>query len=195
MPGVATTCEACGGRRFSDAVLEHHLRGADIAQVLAMTIDEAAEFFTEKTVRPVLRSLADVGIGYVRLGQPLTTLSGGERQRLRLGIEMARGAFTYLLDEPTSGLHLADVDHLIGTLDRIVDGGGTAIVIDHNLDVVARADWVIDLGPGAGHDGGRIVHQGPPADLPPDGDSLTGRHLHCTRATGSEPAPENGGHP
>jgi len=157
----------------------------DISQVLSMTIYEAAAFFTEKSVRPVLSSLTDAGIGYLRLGQPMTTLSGGERQRLRLGIEMARGAGTFVLDEPSSGLHLADVDHLIVILDRIVDGGGTAIVIEHNLDIVARADWVIDLGPGAGHDGGRVIYQGPPAGLPIE-NSLTGRHLRRSReAVGS----------
>ncbi len=185
MPGVATPCEACEGRRFTADVLAHRLRGADICEVLAMTIDQAATFFTEKSVRPTLRSLVDAGIGYVRLGQPMTSLSGGERQRLRLGIEMGRSARTYVLDEPTSGLHLADVDHLVGLLDRIVEAGGTVIVIEHNLDVVARADWVIDLGPGAGHDGGRVVYQGPPAGLPTDGTSLTGHHLHRSRQPGA----------
>ncbi len=181
MPEVSSKCEVCEGRRFADEVLDYKLRGVNISEVLGLTIDQAAEFFTEKNVHPLLRSLSRAGIGYITLGQPLTTLSGGERQRLRLGIEMAGGAKTYVLDEPSNGLHLADVEHLIETLDQIVDSGGTVIVIEHNLDVIARADWVIDLGPGAGHDGGQVVYQGPPAGLPKDGSSLTGKHLHRTR--------------
>lgn len=181
MPEVSSKCEVCEGKRFADEVLDYKLRGVSISEVLGMTIDKAAEFFTEKNIHPLLRSLSKAGIGYITLGQPLTTLSGGERQRLRLGIEMAGGAKTYVLDEPSNGLHLADVEHLIETLDQIVDSGGTMIVIEHNLDVIARADWVIDLGPGAGHDGGQIVYQGPPSGLPKDGTSFTGKHLHRTR--------------
>jgi excinuclease UvrABC ATPase subunit len=177
MAGVASTCEACGGRRFTAEVLEHRLRGKDISEVLAMSVVEAAGFFTEKAVGPMLAGLDDVGLGYLTLGQPLNTLSGGERQRLKLAIEMTGAAGILVLDEPTSGLHMADVDRLIALLDRLVDDGRTVIVIEHDLDVVARADWVIDLGPGAGHDGGRVVFEGPPGELVDDDRSLTGRHL------------------
>jgi excinuclease UvrABC ATPase subunit len=166
----------CEGRRFTAEVLEHELRGKDISEVLAMSVSEASDF-TEKAVRPMLDGLNDVGLGYIALGQPLTTLSGGERQRLKLAIEMVGATEVFVLDEPTSGLHMADVDHLIGLLDKLVDRGRTVIVIEHNLDVVARADWVIDMGPGAGHDGGRVVFEGPPAKLADAGDSLTGQHL------------------
>jgi excinuclease ABC A subunit len=177
MAGVVSPCEACEGRRFTAEVLEHKLRGRDISEVLAMSVAEASDFFTEKAVRPMLDGLNDVGLGYVALGQPLTTLSGGERQRLKLAIEMVGSTDVFVLDEPTSGLHMADVDHLIGLLDKLVDRGRTVIVIEHNLDVVARADWVVDMGPGAGHDGGRVVFEGPPAKLVDAGDSLTGQHL------------------
>ncbi|MFE1485425.1 ATP-binding cassette domain-containing protein [Streptomyces fimicarius] len=185
MTAVPTTCEKCEGRRFTDEVLAYHLRGRSIADVLAMSIDTAADFFTEKTeksVTPVLAALKDVGLGYISLGQPLTTLSGGERQRLRLAIEMRRNARTYILDEPSTGLHLADVDNLIRLLDGLVDGGASVIVIEHNLDIVAHADWVVDLGPGAGDDGGRIVYEGPPAKMPKNGKSMTGRFLHASRS-------------
>jgi len=177
MAGVASVCEACGGKRYTDKVLTYKLRGRNIADVLAMPVVDAREFFTEKAVRPMLDSLRDVGLGYISLGQPLSTLSGGERQRLKLAIEMATPTATYVLDEPTSGLHMDDVDNLIGMLDRLVDRGRTVIVIEHNLDVVARADWVIDLGPGAGHDGGQVVFEGTPAQLVQATGSLTGRHL------------------
>ena len=177
MAGVVSVCEACEGKRFTAEVLEHELRGRDISQVLAMSVAEASDFFTEKAVRPMLDGLNDVGLGYIALGQPLTTLSGGERQRLKLAIEMVGSTDVFVLDEPTSGLHMADVDHLIGLLDTLVDRGRTVIVIEHDLDVVARADWVVDMGPGAGHDGGRVVFEGPPAKLVDAGDSLTGRHL------------------
>jgi excinuclease UvrABC ATPase subunit len=177
MAGVVSVCEACEGRRFTDEVLGYELRGKSIADVLDMAVEEAQAFFTEKAVRVMLDRLADVGLGYVSLGQMLNTLSGGERQRLKLAIEMSGDAAVYVLDEPTSGLHMHDVDNLVGLLDRLVDSGRTVIVIEHNLDVVARADWVIDLGPGAGHDGGRIVFEGPPADLARAEHSLTGRHL------------------
>jgi excinuclease UvrABC ATPase subunit len=177
MAGVASPCEECEGKRFTREVLDYELRGRNISQVLEMTVTEASEFFTERAVRPMLTSLADVGLGYVSLGQPLTTLSGGERQRLKLAIQMHGAAEVFVLDEPTSGLHMADVDHLIGLLARLVDGGRTVIVIEHNLDVVARADWVIDLGPGAGHDGGQVVFEGTPAALAAADQSLTGQHL------------------
>ena len=142
-----------------------------------MSVEEAREFFTEKPVRAMLERLADVGLGYISLGQELDTLSGGERQRLKLAIEMSNDTEVYVLDEPTTGLHLQDVDNLIRLLDRLVDAGRTVIVIEHNLDVIARADWVIDLGPGAGHDGGRIVFEGPPERLVDAEGSLTGVHL------------------
>ena len=174
---VATVCEECEGRRYTDEVLGHRLRGRNIVEVLAMPVEEARDFFTERPVRVMLERLADVGLGYVSLGQELGTLSGGERQRLKLAIEMSGEAEVFVLDEPTSGLHMQDVDALIGLLDRLVDAGRTVIVIEHDLDVVARADWVIDLGPGGGHDGGRIVFEGPPRELVRADGSLTGLHL------------------
>jgi excinuclease UvrABC ATPase subunit len=177
MAGVVSVCEVCEGRRFTDEVLGYRLRGYNIAEVLDMPVEEAQAFFTEKPVLVMLDRLADVGLGYVSLGQMLNTLSGGERQRLKLAIEMSGDTEVYVLDEPTSGLHMHDVDNLIGLLDRLVDGGRTVIVIEHNLDIVARADWVVDLGPGAGHDGGRIVFEGPPAELVRARGTLTGEHL------------------
>jgi excinuclease UvrABC ATPase subunit len=177
MAEVVSICEVCEGRRFTDEVLEYRLRGRNIVEVLAMPIEEARAFFTEKPVKVMLDRLADVGLGYVALGQELDTLSGGERQRLKLAIEMSGETEVYVLDEPTTGLHLQDVDNLVALLDRLVDSGRTVIVIEHNLDVVARADWVIDLGPGAGHDGGRVVFEGTPAELARAEGSLTGQHL------------------
>jgi excinuclease UvrABC ATPase subunit len=177
MAGVVSTCEVCEGRRFTDEVLGYQLRGRNIDDVFRMSVEEAAAFFTEKPVRVMLDRLADVGLGYIALGQMLNTLSGGERQRLKLAIEMSGDSDVYVLDEPTSGLHLHDVDQLIGLLDRLVESGRTVIVIEHNLDVVARADWVIDLGPGAGHDGGRVIFEGPPSALVRADGSLTGEHL------------------
>jgi excinuclease UvrABC ATPase subunit len=177
MAGVASVCETCEGRRFTDEVLSYELRGKNIGDVLAMPVEEAALFFDERGVRPVLERMEAVGLGYVSLGQHLNTLSGGERQRLRLAIEMGGGNAVFVLDEPTAGLHMQDVENLLGLLDRLVDSGRTVIAIEHNLDIVARADWVIDLGPGAGHDGGRVVFEGPPADLAGATESLTGHHL------------------
>ncbi len=182
MAEVATVCEDCGGKRFQAAVLEHKLAGRDISEVLAMSVAEALAFFgvgeaRVPAARAVLGRMADVGLGYLHLGQPLTTLSGGERQRLKLAIQMATDGGTYVLDEPTAGLHLADVEHLLGLLDRLVDGGKSVIVIEHHLAVMAHADWIIDLGPGAGHDGGRIVFEGRPADLVASRGTLTGQHL------------------
>ncbi|MGW5852026.1 ATP-binding cassette domain-containing protein [Streptomyces sp. NPDC055254] len=177
MAGVATVCEECRGKRFIPRVLTYTLRGKDISEVLAMTVNEARDFFPTGRARAVLDRLADVGLGYVGLGQPLTTLSGGERQRLKLAIHMAEKAAVYVLDEPTSGLHLADVDQLLSLLDRLVDAGNTVIAIEHHQAVMAHADWIIDLGPGAGHDGGRIVFTGTPADLVAHADTLTARHL------------------
>lgn len=177
MAEVVSICEVCEGRRFTDDVLHHLLRGRNIVEVLAMPVEEAAAFFTEKPVKLMLDRLVDVGLGYVSLGQELDTLSGGERQRLKLAIEMSSDTEVYVLDEPTTGLHMQDVENLIALLDRLVDAGRTVIVIEHNLDVVARADWVIDLGPGAGHDGGRVVFEGPPSALVDATGSLTGQHL------------------
>jgi excinuclease UvrABC ATPase subunit len=177
MAGVVSVCEACEGKRFTAEVLGYRLRGANIADVLDMSVEEASGFFTERAVRPMLGALADVGLGYVRLGQPLTTLSGGERQRIKLAIEVDRASDVLVLDEPTTGLHMADVDKLVDLLDDLVDRGRTLIVIEHDLDVVAAADWVIDIGPGAGHDGGTVVFAGPPRALVDAEGSLTGRHL------------------
>jgi excinuclease UvrABC ATPase subunit len=177
MAGVASVCEECEGKRFTPEVLTYKLRGRDISEVLGMSVTEARDFFTEKQARAVLDRLVDVGLGYVSLGQPLTTLSGGERQRLKLAIHMAEKAATYVLDEPTTGLHLADVDQLLALLDRLVDDGNTVIVIEHHQAVMAHADWIIDLGPGAGQDGGEIVFTGTPADLVAHADTLTAQHL------------------
>ena len=182
MAGVATTCEECEGKRFQASVLEFHLGGRDISEVLAMSVAEAEEFFSAGEARipaahAILDRLADVGLGYLSLGQPLTTLSGGERQRLKLAIKMAEKGGVYVLDEPTTGLHLADVDQLLGLFDRLVDSGKSVIVIAHHQAVMSRADWIIDLGPGAGHDGGRIVFEGTPAALVAARSTLTGKHL------------------
>jgi excinuclease UvrABC ATPase subunit len=188
MAGVVSVCEVCEGKRFNDEVLGYHLRGRNIAEVLDMSVEDAQEFFTEKPVRLMLDRLADVGLGYISLGQMLNTLSGGERQRLKLAIEMSSDTQVYVLDEPTSGLHMHDVDNLIGLLDGLVDSGRTVIVIEHNLDVVARADWVIDLGPGAGHDGGRVIFEGPPSELVPASGTLTGEHLRRRLEEAAVPA-------
>ncbi len=182
MYGVATICEECEGRRFDASVLEYHLGDRDISEVLAMPVAEAREFFGAGGARTpaahaILGRLADVGLGYVSLGQPLTTLSGGERQRLKLATHMGEKGGVYVLDEPTAGLHLADVEQLLGLLDRLVDSGKSVIVIEHHQAVMAHADWIIDLGPGAGHDGGRIVFEGTPADLVAARSTLTGEHL------------------
>jgi excinuclease UvrABC ATPase subunit len=182
METVATPCEDCGGKRFQAAVLEYRLGGLNIAEALDMSVAEAAEFFGAGEARTpaakaILDRLSDVGLGYLRLGQPLTALSGGERQRLKLATQMAEKGTVYVLDEPTSGLHLADVEQLLGLLDRLVDSGKSVIVIEHHQAVMAHADWIIDLGPGAGHDGGRIVFEGAPAGLVAAKSTLTGQHL------------------
>ncbi|MFE4589394.1 ATP-binding cassette domain-containing protein [Streptomyces laurentii] len=182
MAGVATECEECEGRRFQAAVLDYHFGGRNIAEVLAMSVDEAAAFFGEGEARTpaahrVLTRLADVGLGYLTLGQPLTTLSGGERQRLKLATHMGDKGGVYVLDEPTAGLHLADVEQLLGLLDRLVDSGKSVIVVEHHQAVMAHADWIVDLGPGAGHDGGRVVFEGTPAELVAARSTVTGEHL------------------
>ncbi len=182
MATVESPCEECEGKRFQAQVLEYDLGGKDIAEVLAMSVTAAEEFFSEGDARTpaaqrILTWLVDVGLGYLSLGQPLTTLSGGERQRLKLAVQMAQQGGVYVLDEPTTGLHLADVENLLGLLDRLVDSGKSVIVIEHHQAVMAHADWIIDLGPGAGHDGGRIVFEGTPADLVAARRTLTGEHL------------------
>ncbi|KOG28544.1 ATP-binding cassette domain-containing protein [Streptomyces resistomycificus] len=182
MAGVATTCEECEGKRFEASVLEYHFGGRDISEVLAMSVTEAEAFFGAGEARTpaahrILQRLVDVGLGYLSLGQPLTTLSGGERQRLKLATHMAEKGGVYVLDEPTAGLHLADVEQLLGLLDRLVDAGKSVIVVEHHQAVMAHADWIIDLGPGAGHDGGRVVFEGTPADLVATRPTLTGEHL------------------
>ena len=192
MAGVATTCEECEGKRFEASVLNYHLGGRDISEVLAMSVTEGQEFFGAgeahtPAAHAILDRLADVGLGYLSLGQPLTTLSGGERQRLKLATRMADKGGVYVLDEPTSGLHLADVEQLLGLLDRLVDAGKSVIVIEHHQAVMAHADWIIDLGPGAGHDGGRIVFEGTPANLVAARPTLTGEHLAAY--VGTRPRP------
>jgi excinuclease UvrABC ATPase subunit len=182
MAGVATTCEECDGKRYGASVLDYHLGGLDISQVLALSVTEAEAFFGAGDSRTpaahaVLLRLADVGLGYLSIGQPLTTLSGGERQRLKLATHMAEKGGVYVLDEPTAGLHLADIEQLLGLLDRLVDSGKSVIVISHHQAVMAHADWMIDLGPGAGHEGGRVVFEGTPADLVAARSTLTGEHL------------------
>ncbi len=182
MATVESPCEECEGRRFQASVLDYTLGGRNIAEVLAMSVLEAEEFFGEGEARTpaahkVLDRLRDVGLGYLTLGQPLTTLSGGERQRLKLATQMAEKGEVYVLDEPTTGLHLADVEQLLGLLDRLVESGRSVIVIEHHQAVMAHADWILDLGPGAGHDGGRLVFEGTPADLVADASTLTGQHL------------------
>ncbi|CAN5148640.1 excinuclease ABC subunit UvrA [soil metagenome] len=182
MASVASTCEVCEGKRFQASVLDYHLGGRDISQVLAMSVAEAEEFFAGGEARTpaahaILHRLVDVGLGYLSLGQPLTTLSGGERQRLKLAIHMAEKGDVYVLDEPTTGLHLADVEQLLFLLDRLVDSGKSVIVVEHHQAVMAHADWIIDLGPGAGHDGGHVVFEGTPAALVGARSTLTGKHL------------------
>lgn len=177
MDPVASVCETCEGKRFTDEVLQHKLRGKAISDVYEMSVTEALDYFTEPAVAKIIRGLDDVGLGYLTLGQPLSTLSGGERQRLKLAAELGKSGNIYVLDEPTTGLHMNDVDTLIGLFDRLVDAGSTVIVIEHNLDVISRADWVIDLGPGAGHEGGSVVFEGTPAGLNGAKGSLTGAAL------------------
>ncbi len=182
MAQVATVCEECEGKRFEASVLDHHLGGRDISEVLAMPVEEAERFFATGEARTpaahrILRRMSDVGLGYLTLGQPLTTLSGGERQRLKLATHMADKGGVYVLDEPTAGLHLADVTQLLALLDRLVDSGKSVIVVEHHQAVMAHADWLIDLGPGAGHDGGRVVFEGTPAELVAARSTVTGEHL------------------
>ena len=182
MATVESTCEECEGKRFQASVLEYTFGGKNISEVLGMSVAQAEAFFGAGDTRTpaahkVLDRLADVGLGYLRLGQPLTTLSGGERQRLKLATQMAGKGAVYILDEPTTGLHLADVENLLGLLDRLVESGKSVIVIEHHQAVMAHADWIVDLGPGAGHDGGLVVFEGTPAELVAKASTLTGKHL------------------
>jgi excinuclease UvrABC ATPase subunit len=182
MAGVSTICEECEGRRFQASVLNYRLGGKNIAEVLDLPVVDAVAFFaagksTVPDAHAIVQRLGDVGLGYLRLGQPLPTLSGGERQRLKLATHIGEPGGVYVLDEPTTGLHLADLAQLLGLLDRMVDAGKSVIVIEHHLAVMAHADWIIDLGPGAGHDGGQVVFQGRPADLVTGRPTLTGEHL------------------
>jgi excinuclease UvrABC ATPase subunit len=182
MDTVSTPCEVCDGKRFQIEVLDYTFGGSNIADVLEMSVSEAQEFFGKgeaetPVAHKILERMSAVGLGYLGIGQPLTTLSGGERQRLKLAIHMAEKGGIYVLDEPTTGLHPADVDHLLGLLDKLVDSGKSVIVIEHHQAVMAHADWIIDLGPGAGHDGGQVVFEGTPADLVVARSTLTGQHL------------------
>ena len=178
MDAVTSVCEACKGRRFVDEVLALRLRGKNIDDVLQLTAEEGVTFFAqEDEICRALERAVEVGLGYMTLGQPLSTLSGGERQRVKLASELGKAGKTYVLDEPTTGLHMSDVDRLIDLMDRLVDAGNSVIVIEHNLAVIARADWIIDMGPGAGRAGGTIVAQGPPAKVMNDPASVTGAFL------------------
>jgi excinuclease UvrABC ATPase subunit len=175
-------CEVCEGKRFLASVLEYKLGGKDISEVLGMSVDDAVAYFADgdskvPAAHAIVVRMADVGLGYLTLGQPLTTLSGGERQRLKLAIHMAEKGGVYVLDEPTTGLHLADVEQLLGLLDRLVDSGKSVIVIEHHQAVMAHADWIVDIGPGAGHDGGTVVFEGTPAELVASRKTLTAQHL------------------
>jgi excinuclease UvrABC ATPase subunit len=182
MAGVTSVCEDCEGKRFQASVLDYKLGGLNIAEVLDLPVNDAVKFFNTGDAKTpaahaILQRMADVGLGYIRLGQPLTTLSGGERQRLKLATQMGDDGGVFVLDEPTTGLHLADLKQLLGLLDRLVDSGKSVIVIEHHQAVMAHADWIIDLGPGAGHDGGKVVFEGTPADLVKAKKTLTGEHL------------------
>lgn len=182
MAGVSSVCEDCEGKRFEASVLEYRLGGKSIAEVLDLSVDEAVGFFAAGKAKlpaahAIVQRLADVGLGYVRLGQPLTTLSGGERQRLKLATHLGTNGGVYVLDEPTTGLHLADLRQLLGLLDRLVDSGKSVIVIEHHQSVMAHADWIIDLGPGAGINGGEVVFEGTPTELTHQTPTLTGHHL------------------
>ncbi len=182
LDGVKTPCEICEGRRFKDEVLAYRFDGSSISDVLAMTVDEALTFFQRPEITRKLQAMTDVGVGYLSLGQPLSTLSGGEAQRIKLASELHRKGNIYVLDEPTTGLHMSDISHLLAIMDRLVDAGNTVIVIEHNLDVIRNADWIVDLGPEGGNKGGRVIFEGPPIELAGVGHSLTSRYLHPREA-------------
>jgi excinuclease UvrABC ATPase subunit len=177
MEGVVSSCEICEGKRFKPEVLEYTLRDKTISDVLDMTTEEALTFFTEKKIKPVVQAMNDVGLGYLKLGQPLSTVSGGEGQRLKLATELHKKGSVYVMDEPTTGLHLSDIGLLMGIIDRLVDAGNTVILIEHHLDVIRQADWIIDMGPGAGHEGGTVVFEGVPQNLVDEKRSMTGQYL------------------
>lgn len=185
MDTVSSECERCRGRRFTDEVLAYTLRGKNISEVLAMTVDEALSFFAEEEIASALRRIQETGIGYLTLGQPLSTLSGGELQRFKLAMELASGGEgkLYVLDEPTTGLHMSDVERLIRIMNRLVDQGGTLIVIEHNLDVIHQADWIVDLGPGAGEEGGRLLYEGVPKNIVGCSASVTGKYINGGRGS------------
>jgi len=177
MAGIVSTCEICEGKRFKPEVLEYHLRGQTISDVLDMTAEEALGFFTEKKIKAVLQAMNDVGLGYLRLGQPLSTVSGGEGQRLRLATELHKQGSVYVMDEPTTGLHLSDISLLMGIIDRLVEAGNTVILIEHHLDVIRQADWLIDLGPEGGRMGGEVLFEGPPHSLKSCARSITAKFI------------------
>ena len=188
MEGVKSTCETCGGRRFKEEVLAYRLRGESISDVPEMTAAEAVEFFTENRIRDVLRAVTDVGLDHLRLGRPLSTLSGGECQRVKLATELHRQGSVYVMDEPTTGLHMSDVAHLLAVVDRLVDRGNTVVVIEHNLDVIKNADWIVDLGPEGGGAGDRVIFEGAPAELLDATDSHTAEYLRRDLAAALAPA-------
>lgn len=177
MDPIVTVCELCKGKRFTDEVLTYTLRGKNIYDVLMMSVHEAVTFFSEPEIHDILVAMEDVGIGYLTLGQPLNTLSGGERQRIKLAIQLRKQGQIYILDEPTTGLHMSDIDRLLGIMNRLVDNGSTVIVVEHNLDVISQADWIIDMGPGAGYDGGKVVFEGTPLDIRQAKESITGKYI------------------
>ncbi|CAM4113121.1 ATP-binding cassette domain-containing protein [Deinococcus marmoris] len=177
MEGMTSVCDVCGGKRFKEEVLAYHLRGQSIADVLDMTAEQALAFFTEKKIRAVLQAMNDVGLGYLKLGQPLSTVSGGEGQRLKLAGELHKKGSVYVMDEPTTGLHLSDIGMLMRLIDRLVDSGNTVLLIEHHLDVIRQADWIIDLGPEGGSAGGEVLYEGPPQGLKNCARSLTGQFI------------------
>jgi len=174
---VKTPCEACGGKRFKDEVLAYRIDGRSITDILSSPVREAREFLTQKEFAAKLRALDEVGLGYLTMGQPLSTLSGGECQRIKLASELHKKGSLYVMDEPTTGLHLSDITHLVTIMDTLVDSGNTVIAIEHNLDIVRSADWIIDLGPEGGHRGGQVLYEGPPEGLAGAKESLTGQFL------------------
>ena len=191
LDGVRSPCEICHGRRFKDEVLAYTLNGKSISDVLALTVAEALDFFTQAPIVRKLEAMRDVGLHYLTLGQPLSTLSGGECQRIKLASELHKEGSVYVLDEPTTGLHMSDVAHLLAILDRLVDGGNTVIVIEHNMDVIRHADWIIDLGPEGGSKGGRVVFEGTPTQLLDAKQSLTSRYLQPSRTAQGRPGPRH----
>ncbi len=183
LDGIKTPCEVCQGRRFKDEVLAYRLDGKSISDVLALTVAQALGFFTQREIVRKLQAMSDVGLDYLTLGQPLSTLSGGECQRIKLASELHKQGSIYVLDEPTTGLHMSDITHLLAIMNRLVDGGNTVIVIEHNLDVIRNADWIIDLGPEGGSKGGRVMFAGTPRDLLNVPESLTSRYLQPVAVT------------